>query len=173
MNNFNKIGSMDVSNTVYKIAALDENVWHEFTFRQDYHEHHIHSQTIPLLYNMHLDEDGKLSQYVNLFEKEMKELNDILLKYYKKGKLVRCMIVNLLPRKEILPHVDSDPSLLKIKRHHLPLVTNSEVVFRCEDEYLNMQTGEIWEFRNDLPHAVYNKSPFRRIHIIADWDIDG
>lgn len=166
MNNFNKIGSMDVYSAVYKIAALDENAWHKFTSRQEYYDVHAHTQTILLLWK------GNHFPYVNLFEKEINELQDILFKYYKRGKLVTCMIVNLLPEKEISPHVDSDPDLLKVERHHIPLVTNSEVIFKCGHECLNMQTGEIWQFRNDIRHAVYNKSAFRRIHIVADWDVD-
>ena len=172
MNYFNKIGTMDVSRAVYKIAALEESAWHEYTFRQDTHEHHIHSQTLPVFFNENLNEESKPTKYLELFEKELSLLENILYSYYRTGRLSRCMIVNLLPNKNIIPHIDSDPALLKIKRHHVPIVTNSEVIFTCGNESLNMQTGEIWEFRNDLIHSVSNNSMFRRIHIIADWDLN-
>ena len=35
-----------------------------------------------------------------------------------------------------------------------------------------MKIGEVWELKNEYTHGVDNKSNFRRVHIIADWDID-
>jgi hypothetical protein len=42
------------------------------------------------------------------------------------------------------------------------------VTFRCGDEKVHMETGEVWWFQNALEHEVINNSAHERIHLIID-----
>lgn len=87
----------------------------------------------------------------------------------------RCMISRMKPGKRILPHKDIGEDLTKYydnepyySRFHVVVQGLPGSMFRCEDEEICMQTGEIWWFRNDLDHEVNNNSADDRIHMVLD-----
>jgi hypothetical protein len=53
-------------------------------------------------------------------------------------------------------------------RIHVPIVTNEQVKFICNDRAIHMRAGEAWIFDNFLPHAVMNTGTSTRIHLVAD-----
>jgi hypothetical protein len=55
-----------------------------------------------------------------------------------------------------------------IFRLHIPILTNPKVYFLINDIKIKMKSGECWYGNFNLPHAVYNEGPTRRIHLVID-----
>ena len=72
----------------------------------------------------------------------------------------------MLANSTIPPHVDGGTVG---HRHHIPVITNTGVIFTVGGEEKHMKQGEIWEINNQLPHAVVNHGNKDRVHLIADW----
>jgi len=95
-------------------------------------------------------------------------LNEIL-----PGKVATCLVAVLRPNSYIPVHVDSDPpgitTFRDTLRLHMPITTNKQTYFFCDDKFYKMQPGEIWVLNNFADHGVMNDHPKNsRIHIIAD-----
>jgi hypothetical protein len=84
------------------------------------------------------------------------------------GKVSLAMIVKLLPDSDIIPHADESKYLGIVRRHHIPLKTNKNVLFHVNGESINMEVGECWEINNSRVHHVTNNSQEDRIHLIID-----
>lgn len=90
-------------------------------------------------------------------------------------RLGRVLISRMKPGARILPHKDIGDDLTRYydnepyyARFHLCVQGLPGSVFRCEEEEVQMRTGEAWWFRNDLEHEVINNSADDRIHIVID-----
>ncbi|HUC79993.1 MAG TPA: aspartyl/asparaginyl beta-hydroxylase domain-containing protein [Flavisolibacter sp.] len=53
-------------------------------------------------------------------------------------------------------------------RLHIPVATNSQVVFFLEKEPLYLQEGECWYLNLSLPHSVQNNGLSDRVHLVID-----
>jgi hypothetical protein len=53
-------------------------------------------------------------------------------------------------------------------RFHVCLASAPGANFRCGDEWVHMNPGEIWWFNNRLEHEVINNSGADRIHMVVD-----
>ena len=84
------------------------------------------------------------------------------------GRVSLAMIVKLLPDSDIIPHADESKYLGVVRRHHIPLKTNEEVLFHIDGERINMKVGECWEINNSKVHHVTNNSNEDRVHLIID-----
>lgn len=84
------------------------------------------------------------------------------------GKVALAMIVKLMPDSDIIPHADESKYLGVVRRHHIPLKTNEEVLFHIDGESINMKVGECWEINNSRVHHVTNNSNEDRVHLIID-----
>lgn len=90
-------------------------------------------------------------------------------------RLGRVLISRLPPGRRILPHKDIGDDLTRYydnepyySRFHLCVQGLPGSIFNCEDETVQMRTGEAWWFRNDLEHEVINNSADDRIHVVID-----
>jgi hypothetical protein len=90
-------------------------------------------------------------------------------------RLGRVIISRMNPGAQIGEHCDIGPDLTKwydnepyYSRFHIVLQAGPGSLFNCEDEQVNMRSGEVWWFRNDLNHSVINNSSDDRIHIVTD-----
>lgn len=78
-------------------------------------------------------------------------------------------LLRLDPKSEIKEHVDNDTSYEDgFFRIHIPIVTNSEVLFYVNHELVPMRMGECWYANFQLPHSVQNKGLKPRIHLTLD-----
>jgi len=168
--NFKLIGFFDISDFKSKIDALSDLNWSEYSFRQNAFQVHKNTETIPLLYNEEFTDFPSKWNYYNVFETEIKKLNDTLFEHYGKGKIVRCILVKLKKNSEIPTHIDGGDSLMTCHRHHIAVITNDKVLFNVDNEIKNLKPGEIWEINNFKQHRVDNNSDIDRIHIIVDWN---
>jgi hypothetical protein len=94
-------------------------------------------------------------------------------------RLGRIMLAKLEPGHNIQPHSDVGEHPLQYERvpywgrYHIPLTSDPCVIFRCGQEFLHMQPGEAWHFKNYVEHEVfwtegYGPETPARIHLIVD-----
>lgn len=82
--------------------------------------------------------------------------------------LSRATIVRLKPHSRVIRHTDAGSYYLIRDRYHLVLYSAAGTIFRCADEQVRMQTGDLWWFNNKEFHDSYNDSNEWRIHYIFD-----
>lgn len=83
-------------------------------------------------------------------------------------RLGRVMLNRIRPGGRIYPHADTPVHAQYWDRFHYVVASSPGVQFRCGDELVGMNTGELWWFQNALEHEVVNNSAQDRIHLIID-----
>jgi hypothetical protein len=86
--------------------------------------------------------------------------------------LGRIFLVNLLPGGTVGNHKDIGQYFQSYQRFHVPLVTNTNVVFTGDGTESHMEAGKLWQLNNRNVHGVLNRSELPRIHIIVDIETD-
>lgn len=69
---------------------------------------------------------------------------------------------------EVPRHIDLNYHWRTHLRIHIPVVTNSGVLFTCGDETVHMGAGECWIFDSFRWHSVANRGSERRVHLVLD-----
>jgi hypothetical protein len=87
--------------------------------------------------------------------------------YGPKARITKLMLAKLKGRGEITPHFDKG-NLTKIHRCHLPIISSSKCIFYIDNKPYNFKPPMVFEFNNQKLHAVTNKSPLDRVHLICD-----
>lgn len=85
--------------------------------------------------------------------------------------LGRLLITKIPPGGQIMPHCDADGAYTDTAdghRYHVVLQGLPGSLFGCEDETVNMRTGEVWFFNHRGKHWVKNNSADDRIHLLVD-----
>lgn len=80
----------------------------------------------------------------------------------------RTRLMRIDGNSEAIEHVDVNYYWQQRARVHIPIVTDSAVVFSCGARTLHMAPGECWIFDTWRRHNVTNPNPTRRIHLVAD-----
>lgn len=57
-------------------------------------------------------------------------------------------------------------------RFHVPIITHEDVKFTVNGDIITMAEGELWMLDTSYLHSVSNDSPFERVHIIYEVDIN-
>lgn len=83
-------------------------------------------------------------------------------------RLGRVMINKITPGGRIFPHADTPVHAEYWDRFHYVIASAPGVSFRCGEETVQMNTGEVWWFQNAIEHEVVNNSAQDRIHLIID-----
>jgi hypothetical protein len=80
--------------------------------------------------------------------------------------------MRLPPGGHVEYHFDTSPYWFNRVRVHVPVTTNSKVVFSCgqmgEEVKLNMRAGRVYLFDNHLGHQVHNGGEAGRVHLTID-----
>lgn len=84
------------------------------------------------------------------------------------GKVGKCLFIKLPANKSVGEHTDKMDYLGAVRRHHIPITTNKDVLFFVNKESKNMKVGECWEINNSLLHSVENNGSTERIHLMID-----
>jgi hypothetical protein len=168
---YNYIANLDTVNWLAKINEFTREEWLDYDWRQKVFAAHRHTETIPLIYDERsivFNETTTITrrEKYNLFVQEVAELENTFKTFYGFGFIARLLIVKMLANSTIPPHVDGGTVG---HRHHIPVITNTGVIFTVGGEEKHMKQGEIWEINNQLPHAVVNHGNKDRVHLIADW----
>ena len=145
----------------------------ENTIRQDSFEQHRYTETIFLRFREKMDSwvDFNIIEYP-LFENYSNAVWYYLefLKDHYEFSDYCAIIANLKPGGSIPPHIDSGPYFDKSNRIHIPIKTNSQVLFQIGDlPSFHMEEGKAYEIDNcGSQHQVVNYSNEDRYHIIFD-----
>lgn len=87
-------------------------------------------------------------------------------------RLGRVMINKVAPGGRIDRHADEPVHADYWSRFHIVLHALPGNDFYCGGETINMTTGEVWYFRNDLEHEINNNSGDYRVHLVIDIKTD-
>jgi uncharacterized protein YajQ (UPF0234 family) len=172
--NFNYITKIKLNNIKNIVNKLSKKEWKSFDFRQKTFDVHKHTETIPIIFNEDFREtDLYYWPCYQKFKNLLKKIENILLKYFSKGYVVRAILVKLKAKSKIDPHIDTGFSLEKCKRIHIPIISNSKTFFTVGEETKNLKEGEMWEINNSgKTHSVENNDNKDRVHLIVDWNND-
>lgn len=88
------------------------------------------------------------------------------------SELGRVLVTRLGPGKRILPHADEGEYSKRFDRYHVCLQSLPGNVFRCGDESISPETGDLIWFNNKVEHEITNNSKDDRVTLIVDIRID-
>ena len=80
----------------------------------------------------------------------------------------RSRLMRLSPDCEVPLHTDTSYHWANRVHIHIPIITDSEVIFHCEDKQVNMAAGETWIFDSWKNHKVQNNGKTNRVHLVID-----
>ena len=182
MRHFHKIGNTNVGRLAASISRQD--LWHDDTYLRDYPQgpfgevdsiilrfpaRSVHETEQALAEHMlHWDqhECHDLPAYAKLPEAYPLVMD--LMGFVRGERLGRVMINRLKPGGRIFPHADTPVHAEYWTRHHICIQGSAGCIFRCADEQIIMQTGDIWQFDNRLEHEVVNNGSLDRISMVVD-----
>ena len=164
---------VDLSYIIQEIRSFQEE-WLLDTSRQDKLATHKDTKMFQLRFMSYHWElgDGNTSSDINYFKN--KESNENLSSIYEyleniyDGKVIRAEIIQMNKNSSIKSHVDGGVMLQLGRRIHIPLITNSKVMFEVFGEKKYLQVGSWYEINNIIPHSVINESEYDRVHLIID-----
>lgn len=187
MKHFQKIGTnADVMPLLLALQRMQKShgIWKEDTFLRDYPQgpfgdvesvilrfppRSVHETEEALKNHLaHFDQHENVDQPAFKTLPEARPLIFALMSYVQGERLGRCIINKLKPGGRIYPHPDTPDHAEYWDRFHIVLQSGPGATFICEDEQVEMKTGEIWWFNNRLMHEVVNNSADDRIHLVVD-----
>jgi hypothetical protein len=80
----------------------------------------------------------------------------------------RSRLMGLAPGAEVPVHVDAHYHWRTHFRIHIPVITDTKVLFSCGGETVHMAAGECWLFDSFRAHRVENGWTERRVHLVLD-----
>jgi len=90
----------------------------------------------------------------------------------------RSRLMGLEPGAVVPLHVDVHYYWRTHLRIHIPVITNSDVGFTCNEETIHLKAGECWILDSFYRHSVDNRGSETRIHLVLDtvgsatlWDL--
>ena len=151
----------DVDRLKQELAQFKENDW------KPHHEGFKGNFSIPLI-----SVGGKEN---NEFKGEMAETKFLKASPYLRqvigsfGEVIgRSRLMGLSPGGEVPLHSDINYHWYKRVRIHIPIVTDSSVIFYCGEKETHMRAGEAWIFDSWKYHRVSNNSSLFRVHLVID-----
>jgi len=169
--NFKFHGNFDVSDITKHLLTYSSE-WLENTERQNLYEVHKETNTIFLYDHKNTWAVGdKYDLEVNLSKSVMIDLVSPIVKSLElihDGKVGKCVFIKMPAHKSVKEHVDRMDYLGAVRRHHIPIITNENVIFFVNKESKNMKIGECWEINNSFLHSVENNGNTKRIHLMVD-----
>ncbi|KQY30289.1 aspartyl beta-hydroxylase [Caulobacter sp. Root487D2Y] len=82
-------------------------------------------------------------------------------------------LMRLTPGSIIKTHTDLDLDIESgAARVHVPVVTNPDVEFLLNGSRVEMKAGQAWYLRLSDPHAVANRGPDDRVHLVLDLQVN-
>lgn len=169
--NYKVIDKFDISHIKEIISAYKEE-WEKNQSRQErYKLFHGDSKNI-FISDIEANWDGHGYPLVKHdAEPKLNDLCAVIVETLEKklhGKVGKCLFINLPSGKKVNPHVDMGYYLTSIHRVHIPILTHADVDFSVGGETINMLEGIGYEINNSRIHAVDNRSPTDRIHLLID-----
>jgi hypothetical protein len=169
---FNHLGSTDISALKERVGNIPESLWESENkdkpnkFAQLNDTRHIIFRYINGAGNVFDSHDLPLwdewkDVLLPIMEQAAKKLG------YQDYRFPRVMLARLSAGGEVSGHSDVDASHY-IHKIHVPLITNSDTIFRVGKKTKQLPIGEIFEVNNKRFHAVKNDGELHRIHLIFE-----
>lgn len=164
-----EIGKVNIDNLKKSVKNITDDQWNEWKYRQEVFDSHSKTKTYPLIWSDRVGNviNAEIKNKSNNIWNELFPLIRSLEKYYD-GVCIRIMFVNLPSKEKIIPHIDASDILKVVYRCHLPIQTNSDVIFYIDNKPHFLKEGFLYEFNNQIIHGVSNNSSEDRIHLILD-----
>ncbi len=177
-NSFLDMGSVDclelLQQKINKINLSSETDWHKRTQlfdQQDSYNAVIFNKADPA--HTFFNKDINNQFLMDVFEENLINIYQKIEQVYPDGEAKRVMLLKLPAKKKVLPHCDLGYYLHFLRRIHLPIVTNNNVIFLCNGIEVPMEAGKLIEVNNNVTHSVENNSDIDRIHMVIDWHYKG
>jgi len=173
MQNFKQLGKMDVS--LIKTELATTKLWNWLSLRKKaYNSGHGDVDDIILRFQsvekhkepVNFMDDMECVDYIS--QDSLPITMEAIKNMTMHRPIGRIIIASLRPNGKIADHIDEGNYALNHDRYHIVVQTNPSVIFRCDDEEVNMEEGSIWWFDNKKVHSVKNNGTIHRIHIIID-----
>jgi hypothetical protein len=169
---FSYIGKMPLfENLLKSVLSLTQEDWLGYKKRKTAGGAAAeNTDTIPLVYDLkHRLNSSVLHENHERFSVY---IDDVLLsakQHIGDVKVQQAMLARLNAGTVIPRHRDRGPLTAKTHRIHVPVITNTECIFKVGDESMNLDAGEIWVIDNvNRYHSVENLGNTDRIHLIID-----
>ncbi len=169
--NYRFHGNFDVSAIADMISTYSDE-WYANKDRQSMYE--VHKETNSVFIYDHSNSwtlGDKYDLKVNDSQSAMATLVLPIIKNLElvhDGKVGKCVFIKMPPHKSVGEHRDNLDYLGAVRRHHIAITTNKNVLFFVNKESKNMAVGECWEINNNLLHRVENNGDSERIHLMID-----
>lgn len=95
------------------------------------------------------------------------KLCEALFSLYDGSRMGGVLITRIPPGKQVYPHIDGGWHAGHYEKFAIQVQGNSEQEFCFDGESLSTQPGDVFRFRNDVPHWVTNSSKEARITLIC------
>lgn len=182
MRNFQLISRGVDMGPLHLSLSQNPDLWNENAYRTQYENTpHQDVDDILIRYSAKLDDlsdHAKVQNDVgNVWYPAVNRLPEVkglvlnLMAYLEGFELGRVLISRTPPGGRILPHSDAQGDYVYIPRggrYHLVVQGLPGSMFRCGDEEVCMQTGEVWWFNHLEEHELCNNSADDRIHLMTD-----
>ena len=184
MNNFQRLAADINVNPLLHSIMRQQHLWKEDTYLRDYPQGPFAQiETIMLRFpsrSVHETEEAlakhleNFDQHENIDQPAYALLTDArplvraLMTQVHGERLGRVLINKIRPGGRIFPHADEPVHAEYWDRYHFVLQSTPGCLFRCGDETVNMKTGEVWWFQNQIEHEVVNNGSDDRIHMVVD-----
>lgn len=151
-----------------ELPKIEENLWYKNN-RNEIYEQHRSTQSI-IFAEVPQIWDKKTVYKYNIeknLDKFVFDIVGVLQDIFKKrhGKV---LLIDLPAGCKVEPHIDSGSYLESVNRLHIPIETNTDVIFSVGGEEKNMKTGDCIEINNTKLHGVKNEGKTNRIHLLVD-----
>lgn len=169
--NFRFHGNFDVSGIAKHLSTYSDE-WLENKDRQVLYE--VHKETNSIFIYDHENTwvlGDKYDLKVNNSQSVMADLVSPIVKSLESihdGKVGKCIFIKMPAHKSVGEHMDRMDYLGAVRRHHIAITTNEEVLFFVNKEPKHMRVGECWEINNSRLHSVENNGESDRIHLMID-----
>jgi hypothetical protein len=163
-----------------KIKAIKQELeqyyseWLVDTTRQESFETHEHTFMYAIRQFDYMYSLGEPAVCTNQRVLESKEANNELdniirlLESAANGKAIRIEFISMNSFSRVRTHKDRSDVLYVARRFHVPIKTNSLVLFTSDQEIKHLELGHAYELNNINYHSVVNGSKESRIHLIID-----
>ena len=150
------------------ISNLTEDDWNLWNHRQKSFDVHKKTKSYPLRWAEYQQDELviNLKNHSESISFLLKPIIERLEEYYN-GTCVNIMFANLPSGEEIPCHVDIG-LLSLVHRCHLPIKTDSDIIFLINKSRFYLEEGYLYEINNTQEHCVKNLSNKDRIHLIID-----
>jgi len=169
--NYKFHGNFDVSKIADHLSTYSDE-WFANGQRQVIHEVHKETNSVFVYdhdagwsvgdpYNVKVNNDQ--SDMIELLAPIVSKLESL-----HEGKVGKCIFIKLPAHKNVGEHTDKRDYLGAVRRHHVAITTNENVLFFVNKESKNMKVGDCWEINNSQLHSVENNGDTERIHLLID-----